>query len=220
MALQASGTISLDDLHVEAGGTTQTTCSLNDTDITNLVYPISPIQGYQFDDYYGKARYLDVYNYQGGSSSATTTDFTISAGSTYTTTSRTIITGFVNSTNTENIDFIAYTTANTNTRFKIDLIRASDFAYVKSGDNGTANKMFKTSALSGSNTIIFEGTTGSAGYPWGSTSTLWPIRIIADFGVVMTSNNAAREWQFKESNTYTNVNTHHFALAFDQGVQA
>jgi hypothetical protein len=36
----------------------------------------------------------------------------------------------------------------------------------------------------------------------------------------MTSNNAAREWQFKESNTYTNVNTHHFALAFDQGVQA
>ena len=37
MALQASGQISLDDLHVEAGGTTGTECSLNDADIRNII---------------------------------------------------------------------------------------------------------------------------------------------------------------------------------------
>ena len=36
MALQTSGAISLDQIHVEAGGTTGTTCSLNDSDIRNL----------------------------------------------------------------------------------------------------------------------------------------------------------------------------------------
>jgi len=37
MALQASGVITLDDLHVEAGGTTNTLCSLNDEDIRNII---------------------------------------------------------------------------------------------------------------------------------------------------------------------------------------
>ena len=36
MALQSSGAISLDDIHVEAGGSTGTTYSLNDTDIRGL----------------------------------------------------------------------------------------------------------------------------------------------------------------------------------------
>ena len=36
MALQTSGAISLDQIHVEAGGTTGTTCSLNDSDIRGL----------------------------------------------------------------------------------------------------------------------------------------------------------------------------------------
>ncbi len=37
MALQASGLITLDDLHVEAGGTSGTLCSLNDEDIRNII---------------------------------------------------------------------------------------------------------------------------------------------------------------------------------------
>lgn len=37
MALQASGAISLDDMHVEVGGTSGTTCSLNDADIRALI---------------------------------------------------------------------------------------------------------------------------------------------------------------------------------------
>ena len=37
MGLQNSGAISLDDLHVEVGGTSGTTCSLNDADIRALI---------------------------------------------------------------------------------------------------------------------------------------------------------------------------------------
>ena len=36
MALQTSGAISLDQIHVEANGTTGTQASLNDSDIRNL----------------------------------------------------------------------------------------------------------------------------------------------------------------------------------------
>ena len=36
MALATSGALSLDQIHVEAGGTTGTTCSLNDSDIRGL----------------------------------------------------------------------------------------------------------------------------------------------------------------------------------------
>ena len=37
MPLQSSGQISLDDIHVEAGGSTGTEASLNDTDIRGLI---------------------------------------------------------------------------------------------------------------------------------------------------------------------------------------
>lgn len=54
MALQASGQISLDDLHVEAGGTTGTECSMNDADIRNI---ISKGDGAQngLSEYYGQS---------------------------------------------------------------------------------------------------------------------------------------------------------------------
>ena len=54
MALQASGQISLDDLHVEAGGTTGTECSLNDADIRDI---ISKGDGAQngLSEYYGQS---------------------------------------------------------------------------------------------------------------------------------------------------------------------
>ena len=55
MPLQTSGAISLDDIHVEAGGSTGTQCSLADVDIRVL---IDANQGdiQDFDDYYGAAR--------------------------------------------------------------------------------------------------------------------------------------------------------------------
>ena len=42
MPLQTSGAISLNDIHVEAGGTSGTTCKINDSDIRSL----SPASGY------------------------------------------------------------------------------------------------------------------------------------------------------------------------------
>ena len=37
MALQTSGPISLNEIHIEAGGTTGTTCTIQDADIRELV---------------------------------------------------------------------------------------------------------------------------------------------------------------------------------------
>ena len=37
MALQTSGPISLNDMHVEVGGTSGTLCSVNDPDIRDLI---------------------------------------------------------------------------------------------------------------------------------------------------------------------------------------
>ena len=59
MALQTSGAISLNDIHVEAGGTSGTTCSMNDPDIRGLTAAagrtINSTQNgnTDFADYYG-----------------------------------------------------------------------------------------------------------------------------------------------------------------------
>jgi len=52
MALQTSGQISLDDLHVEAGGTSGTQCSMNDSDIRGLVSAAANSQ-MTFSSFYG-----------------------------------------------------------------------------------------------------------------------------------------------------------------------
>ena len=55
MALQTSGAISLDDMHVEAGGTSGTEVSLNDADIRDLILKGAGAQA-QFSEWYGAAR--------------------------------------------------------------------------------------------------------------------------------------------------------------------
>lgn len=52
MALQTSGAISLNDIHVEAGGTSGTTCSLNDSDIRGLISKGSGVT-MSFSEWYG-----------------------------------------------------------------------------------------------------------------------------------------------------------------------
>ena len=54
MALQASGAISLDDMHVEVGGTSGTTCSLNDPDIRALI-DVGDSGQQSIQQYYGKS---------------------------------------------------------------------------------------------------------------------------------------------------------------------
>lgn len=52
MALQTSGQISLNDIHVEAGGTSASQASLNDADIRGLIGKSSAAQN-SFNEYYG-----------------------------------------------------------------------------------------------------------------------------------------------------------------------
>jgi hypothetical protein len=52
MALQTSGAISLNDIHVEAGGTTGTSASINDADIRDLIGKASGAQS-SFSEFYG-----------------------------------------------------------------------------------------------------------------------------------------------------------------------
>lgn len=63
MALQSSGQITLDDIHVEAGGTTGTQASINDADIRGLIGATSGSE-MQFSDWYGAssgAEFVGVY---------------------------------------------------------------------------------------------------------------------------------------------------------------
>ena len=53
MAITASGAISLNDLHVEAGGTSGSTCSFNDTDIRDILEKSSGAS-HSLGDYYSK----------------------------------------------------------------------------------------------------------------------------------------------------------------------
>ena len=57
MALQSSGQISLNDLHVEAGGSTGTQASMNDTDIRGLVSAAANSQ-MTFSSFYGASSSL------------------------------------------------------------------------------------------------------------------------------------------------------------------
>ena len=52
MALQNSGAISLDDIHVEAGGTSGTTASINDSDIRTMIDKSDGAEA-SFQEYYG-----------------------------------------------------------------------------------------------------------------------------------------------------------------------
>lgn len=54
MALQTSGAISFNDIHVEAGGTSGTTCALTDTDIRALIGKgLPPSTSYSVSEWYG-----------------------------------------------------------------------------------------------------------------------------------------------------------------------
>tara|TARA_B110000977_G_C10904323_1_gene426618 strand:+ start:231 stop:851 length:621 start_codon:yes stop_codon:yes gene_type:complete len=73
MALQTSGMISLNDIHIEAGGTTGAAVSLNDTDLRGLTaasgYAINSTAGTAIDfaDFYGASSIVtNVLSYTGG----------------------------------------------------------------------------------------------------------------------------------------------------------
>jgi hypothetical protein len=64
MALQSSGAISLDDIHVEAGGTTGTLASINDSDIRALINKTADTT-MRFNEWYFASSGTDVTVTQG-----------------------------------------------------------------------------------------------------------------------------------------------------------
>ena len=71
MALQSSGAIALDDMHVEAGGNSGSTCTVNDADIRGLI-DASDGANTSFDDWYGAASAGDVVLVALGTATGTT----------------------------------------------------------------------------------------------------------------------------------------------------
>jgi len=59
MALQSSGAISLDDIHDEAGGTSGSTCTINDSDIRDLIDK-SDGASMAFNEWYGASAFTPV----------------------------------------------------------------------------------------------------------------------------------------------------------------
>ena len=59
MALPTSGPLSLDDIHVEAGGATGTLCSINDADILALIGKTASTQ-MGFDEWYGASAVIPL----------------------------------------------------------------------------------------------------------------------------------------------------------------
>ena len=57
MTLQSSGAISLNQIHVEAGGTSGSSVSLNDSDVRRLLNRSDEATS-EFDDFYGATRYV------------------------------------------------------------------------------------------------------------------------------------------------------------------
>ena len=231
MTLQSSGAISLDQMNIETAGSqvSGTQINIDNADIRQLIGRAAGATS-SFSDFYGAEVYPTTggqqgtgYNYAGGSLAAGTgtVHFSIANNQQYTTTSRTIFVGFVRSTDSGNVDFIA-TASSSNKRCKVDLIRANgvnNFQFIRTGNSGTTGKMYKDTSVSTSGEILFEGSVGSSGNSWGGAS--WPIRIVADAGITFRGiNQVGRIWQFVNTTRYTNVSSIHFDIAFAQGAQS
>ena len=75
MALQTSGPISLNDIHVEAGGTSGTACTINDSDIRALIGKGSGV-AMSFSEWYGASSFAHSATMTVGSWSAPKTGTT------------------------------------------------------------------------------------------------------------------------------------------------
>ena len=61
MALKSSGAISLNDIHIEAGGSSGTQASINDADIRTMINKSSGAQA-SFSEYYGASSSILTLN--------------------------------------------------------------------------------------------------------------------------------------------------------------
>ncbi len=74
MALQSSGAISLNQIHIEAGGSSGTTCSINDSDIRSLIDKSSGAQ-MSFSEWYGASASINETLSNGDTNVNVSTEF-------------------------------------------------------------------------------------------------------------------------------------------------
>ena len=169
MALQNSGAISLNDIHIEAGGTSGTQASINDADIRGLISKGSGSQ-MAFNEWYGASAFDTTAN--GTAGYQVTTVNSKFGSSSYTSTGIGIT--FTSATMGSWTD---QTMSGTNGAFNLNDIFTSDDAnrivqIVISGTGGigstfanwTGYRYIKATGSNGTNLIIFDSNQSSNGY--------------------------------------------------------
>lgn len=121
MALPSSGQISLDQMHVEAGGTTGTLVSINDADVRGLISAASGAE-MDFSDFYG-ASGIDVGIDDGALSDFRVEPTVSSCSITFHTDGRISTTG--NSTTYSDTHWYSPTTTNIGNDYKIQVVTNS-----------------------------------------------------------------------------------------------
>ena len=149
MALQTSGAISLNDIHIELGATSGTTVSLNDTDVRGLVNIASG--AIDLADFYGASAGQDIVVTQG---SATTAYYSVYGwNSSGPTGSRSPTTYTNSSNNARGIEGIYRLTSSAGTFFYVTLnwssansIPDNDFTSISMVCNGTTTTLLSSEA--------------------------------------------------------------------------
>jgi putative intracellular protease/amidase len=150
MALQTSGAISLNDIHVEAGGTTGTVVSINDSDIRNLIGKTAGAS-MAFNEWYGASASTVVTVTQGILSLPQATHYGYEDGTPTGSVSPTTVDGSTITGMT--IKIVYRTTASAGTFFTIDVssgvsnaIDADEFTSFSFIANGTLTTLLTSEA--------------------------------------------------------------------------
>jgi hypothetical protein len=150
MPLQSSSAISLNDIHVEAGGSSGTTATINDSDIRGLISKASGAT-MSFNEWYGASAGQDIVVTQG---SATTAYYSVYGwNSSGPTGSRSPTTYTNSSSNSRGIEGIYRLTASSGTFFYVTLnwstansIPDNDFTSISMVCNGTTTTLLSSEA--------------------------------------------------------------------------
>lgn len=159
MALQTSGMISLNDIHVEAGGSSGTACTINDSDIRGLIGKSSGA-AMDFADWYGASNVVDTQTVTVGLYSITVYGNTSNTRGFSTGLTGSISDGTCNFKSGATIEYLAYSDQNGNT--------AKQVQFRLNGNH--SNSGFTTMSVAGTN---YARTSASYVYTGGKSYWTW-----------------------------------------------
>lgn len=175
MALQTSGAISLNDIHVEAGGTSGTTCSINDSDIRALIGKASGAT-MSFSEWYGASNLvfqgtLVPGNYAPSIYSPERWGYTLGYGSW-----------------TETTDNIGYTVSEIYAQGTYGSTSASSFFFIVSGNESNSGwTTLQVQNTSGTNLYSINRTSMNYAYNSTSNRTQWSVSTTSTYGGIWDS---------------------------------